>query len=55
MQLPPVVWKYSDDICVKCKLPQETIDHFVSCVEYGEQINGNWKDIFKYDTEKLNI
>ena len=26
----------------------------MSCVEYGEQINGNWKDIFEYDTEKLN-
>ena len=30
------------------------MDHFVSCVKYGEQIKGNWKDIFEYDTEKLN-
>jgi hypothetical protein len=30
------------------------MDHFVTCVKYGEQINCNWKDIFEYDTEKQN-
>ena len=34
-------WKYSDDVCVKCQLHQETMDHFMTCVEYGEQINCN--------------
>ena len=30
------------------------MDHFVSFVEYEEEIKGNWKDIFEFDTEKLN-
>ena len=47
-------WKYSNDLGVKCKLHQETMIHFVTCIEYGEQINRNWKDIFEYDTEKQN-
>ena len=30
------------------------MEHFVTCVEHGEGIQGNWTDIFEYDIEKPN-
>ena len=34
-------WKYSDNICVKCKKHEETINHFVSCPSYETDIENN--------------
>ena len=45
-------WKYSNDLCVKCEKYQETMEHFVTCVEYGKEIEIGWKDILEEDTEK---
>ena len=38
-------WKYSDNICVKCKKHEETINHFVSCPSYETDIENNWEDV----------
>ena len=45
-------WNYSNDLCVKCDKCQETMDHFVTCVEYGKEIEISWKDILEEGTEK---
>ena len=39
-------WSYEDSLCVMCQNELETMDHFVTCVEYGENLKFNWKDIY---------
>ena len=39
-------WKYEDDdLCIKCRKFQETMNHFATCVEYDTEIQHNWRDI----------
>ena len=45
-------WKYNDDLCVKCENSPETMDHFVTCVEYGIECETNWKDILTNDISR---
>ena len=30
-------WNYHDNLCVKCKIYAETMDHFVVCSSYGNK------------------
>ena len=45
-------WQYKNDLCVKCGKSPETMDHFVSCVAYGKEIEYSWTYILEDDTEK---
>ena len=45
-------WQYADNLCVKCEIYPETMDHFVTCGKYGKQIEVSWRDILEDDTEK---
>ena len=41
---------------VMCDLCEESFQHFMSCLSYGNyDIDLNWKDIFEDDPEKQNI
>ena len=40
-------WKYEDNLCIKCSIFAETMDHFVSCVSYEKETETNWRDIFE--------
>ena len=44
-------WIYKDSLCVMCRKELETMDHFVKCVEYGENLETDWKDIYGEDME----
>ena len=37
--------EYQNDLRVKCEKYIETMDHFVIYLEYGDQIDINWRDI----------
>ena len=39
-------WKYEDDLCLKCQVYAETMDHFMVCAEHGKKTELNWKNIF---------
>ena len=39
-------------LCVKCGKNSDTMDHFVSCVAYGKEIEYSWTYILEDDTEK---
>ena len=45
-------WKYLDNLCVKCEIYAETMDHFVMCKAYGFETENSWKDIFENDVER---
>ena len=45
-------WKYTDNLCVQCEKVPETMDHFVTCVEYGIEQKTEWKDMIKSDTSR---
>ena len=45
-------WKYLDNLCVKCELYAETMDHFVVCKAYGIETEKSWKDIFENNVER---
>ena len=45
-------WNYVDNLCVKCEIFSETMDHFVSCKSYQAKTEENWRDIFINDTER---
>ena len=45
-------WNYDDLLCVKCNLYSETLEHFATCVEYGNPFETDWKDIFGKDGKK---
>ena len=42
------MWKYEDNICVKCEIAAETTSHFRTCSSYGKEsyVEG-WKIFFK--------
>ena len=44
-------WIYEDSLCVMCRKEFETMDHFVKCVEYGENLEIDWKDIYGENME----
>ena len=48
-------WQYENNLCVKCGQSSETMDHFVSCLAYGKEIEYIWKDILEDDKEKQKI
>ena len=39
-------WSYEDNLCVKCEIFSETMDHFATCNEYETETVTNWKDIY---------
>ena len=42
------MWKYEDNICVKCEMAAETMSHFMTCSSYGkESYVEEWKNIFQ--------
>ena len=42
------IWKYEDNICVKCEMAAETMSHFMTCSSYGkESYVEEWKNIFQ--------
>ena len=45
-------WNYHDNLCVKCQIYAETMDHFVVCSSYGNKTEQNWKDIFDNNYER---
>ena len=45
-------WNYDDLLCVKCKMYPETLEHFATCVEYGNYSEIDWKEIFESDGKK---
>ena len=45
-------WKNEDNLCLKCSVFAETMDHFVSCSGYGTETKNDWRDIFDNDCEK---
>ena len=45
-------WNYINNLCVKCEVFSETMDHFVSCKAYQAETEENWRDIFINDTER---
>ena len=45
-------WNYDDLLCVKCKLYPETLEHFATCVEYGNHLDIDLKKIFERDGKK---
>ena len=38
-------WKYQNNLCVKCEKWPETMDRFVNFLDYGDQIDLNWREI----------
>ena len=45
-------WKYSDNLCVMCKLSDENIKHFMSCKAYGmDSLDIDWKLIYENEPE----
>ena len=44
-------WKYQNNLCVKCEKWPETMDHFVNCLDYGDQIDLNWREINQNEIE----
>ena len=48
-------WKYDNLNCVMCDLCEESFQHFMSCLSYGNyDLDLNWKEIFEDDPEKQN-
>lgn len=45
-------WNYIDNICVKCEKTEETMSHFVTCVEYPVEKELSWWDIKQNSTER---
>ena len=46
------IWKYNDNICVKCKISAETMSHLMTCQAYGGDSHvENWKDIYRNDPD----
>ena len=45
---------YEDSLCVMCRKEFETMDHLVKCVEYGENLEIDWKDIYR-ETWNTNL
>ena len=45
-------WNYEDNLCVKCSIFAETMDHFVTCESYEENTEKNWREIFQDNVER---
>ena len=46
-------WKYENLLCVMCGNHDENIEHFMSCLAYGQgNPEINWKDIYGDDSDK---
>ena len=48
-------WKYKDSLCVMCRKENETIEHFVKCVEYGDKLEIELKHIYGESMEEQII
>ena len=45
-------WRYQDDLCVKCQLEEENMDHFINCTHYENKHKGiSWKNILANNVE----
>ena len=50
------IWKYNDNICVKCKISAETMSHLMTCQAFGGDSHvENWKDIYRNDPDIAEI
>ena len=38
--------KYEDNLCIKCEIFAETMDHFVNCFGTAKETENNWRYIF---------
>ena len=45
-------WKYFDNICVKCKTTEETIQHFLTCSSYQTETEICWEDVNENNIER---
>ena len=45
-------WNYSETLCVMCARVEESIEHFMTCEQYGNEIKIPWTDIFGNDSDK---
>ena len=45
-------WKYENNLYGKCGKSSETMDHFVTCVAYGREIEYSLNDILEDDKEQ---
>ena len=40
-------WKYEDNLCIKCEVFAETMDHLVNWYGNEEETENNWREIFE--------
>ena len=45
-------WNYEDNLCVKCEIFSETMDHFSTCNAYETEPETNWRDIYIDETAR---